>query len=131
VEVAPTYHDFYYTLPLVINGTVATVLLDSGAEFTIIEPEIAKAHSLEKVPTRTIYIRGLNGKSLEATAYAPKTLAISTLKIPSYIMATVPLSQPKAEIGGLLGFDIIGSLFGLLDTGNDRLFLWTKPQAAE
>lgn len=130
-ELAPPLFHGGYLLPLFINGHKADVILDSGAPYTLIDTNFAYAHSLKERPLNdSPYAIGIEGKDARIRVFKVKTLSISTFTIPAQEIAATRsdlfINRKNTEfesVVGLLGFDTVGKMYGLLDTGNDRLFL--------
>ncbi len=134
-ELAPPFHRPFYILPLFINGAKADTILDSGSPYTTIDTEFAYDHHIKEIPLiDSVFLNGIEGKESRLRAFKPKSLSISTYTLPTIEIAGSRFECFKKTdqdqtnwVIGLLGFDIIGQLNGLLDTGNDRLYLRKVP----
>jgi predicted aspartyl protease len=116
-----------YSVPLTLNHSVADMILDSGAFATMVRWEFATKAQL--APTsQKLTVSGLKGKGFRATVVNPQRIAIGPLALPAIPIGTdgpraLEPEQP-GDFDGLLGFDLVGRLYPLLDTVDNWLYVW-------
>lgn len=125
-----------YYIPTAFNGVVANALLDSGAEFTTLDENLAKTAGMK--PTLNLihaHLEGIDGRRLESFGIRPKTISLVTIRVNPMVIMAADLSTFDAfEKSGIktdafLGFDLLGTMHAVLDVGNDRLYFFPNPAA--
>ena len=110
------------TVPIMLNGVPQRFLIDSGSERTAISHELASR--LGMVPTGSVLVTGLSGKSLVPTVVVPslnfahgQRLNIQALLFSRYAIGA----------DGFLGADMLAQQLVDLDFANNRMSLRRAP----
>jgi len=108
-------------VPVVVNGTAATFLLDTGAEYSVVSTRLARAIDL------SVAARGGRGFADDVT------LRIGALDLPRQRVMVMPFdtyAQRGRQIDGLIGYDVFAAFVVRIDFQQKALTLWT-PAAFE
>ncbi|HEY8965365.1 MAG TPA: retropepsin-like aspartic protease [Candidatus Methylacidiphilales bacterium] len=132
-----SFRDAHY-LTVSFDGSPARMLLDSGAAFTMLSGGFAKLNLGSPVGESSGL--GIDGNPVLQRKVKPKTMEIGGHLFPAVPVASAdarlfekrpitPANPRAAQIDGLLGYDVVGQFYSLLDFGNDRLYLHPRPEA--
>ncbi|SDT88039.1 Aspartyl protease [Verrucomicrobium sp. GAS474] len=134
------YREGYY-LPLTLDGQAARMLLDSGAAFTLVSDDFARLHLDAGKTVGTGRSLGIDGNPVLQQRVTPKTMELGSRAFAPITItsgaAKLFENKPDADgrrgkqIDGLLGYDLVGRFYSLLDMGNDRLYLHPRPEKEE
>ncbi len=123
VEVPFKFIELHIYLPLTINGKTKLWILDSGAEWTVVESEFARE-------------LGLDLKGDVIGQGATSTVGVSFTTLPPFELNGLAFDSQKVaaiginelfrramgfEVGGILGYDFLSRLVTKIDYANERL----------
>lgn len=99
---------FLEFLHATIKGKSVPVLLDTGADYSVIDPHTAGETGL-RVVGRAALVRGATGCTVRATPVAIPRWALGTQQLPSTM--ALRINDPQAfnpiRIGGIVGSDVL------------------------
>jgi hypothetical protein len=118
-------------VPVVLNGNqTATLLLDTGTNFTVITPTLAKRVGGERPPgASTTKARIATGQLLDVSLIRLKSIGVGSARIDNFDVAVydlpilVPGATPPITVDGLLGNDFVGLFTMTVDPRAGRLTL--------
>lgn len=126
-----TVHDYLMVIGVSVNGSAPVdFLVDTGTTTTLIDPALALELALE--PVDRMALTSL-ANSVPVPRYFLKTLAAGPASVAHVEVLATPLPELQAldrRIRGVLGMNFLIQFSFLLDYANQRLQLWTVPQAA-
>jgi len=103
-------------VPVVLNETqMATFLLDTGANITVITPNLARPLGVESPPgAPKTKVRILSGQEVEVLLVRVKSLGVGSARIEHFGLVVHELpplassARPSVIVDGLLGADFVG-----------------------
>lgn len=113
------------TMAAVLNGTPARLVLDTGAQETVVTNDAAHRLALSLVPAGFAYgIGGVQGRY----SFVAKTFQIGTLRGRRFDLAAtdVHISDGPTPIDGLLGVDFLGAYDVDLDLPDHKAILFAR-----
>jgi hypothetical protein len=122
-----------YLVPVVLNETHrATLLLDTGANITVISPELARRAGLE-VPTGSGAARSkarmANGQEVDVALIRVKSMMVGAARVDNLQVAMYEIgvldstTSPPLTIDGFLGADFLGRFTMTIDPQASKLTL--------
>ncbi len=120
-----------FLVPVVLNeGQPATFRLDTGANITVVTPEVARRVGAE-VPSGSPKARArlATGQEVEVSLARLKSIRVGSARIDGFILAVYELApldvrvKPPLVVDGFLGADFVGRFIMTLDTGAGTLTL--------
>lgn len=117
---------------LMINGRLAHLLLDTGAERTMLTETAARRLGLLTSFDHVQTVRGIGGNVM-AGEVTPELQGAGGGKLPGVAFAVVPVALPavgEQQVDGLLGADMLGAYDLDLDIGHHVILLYDPPQCA-
>jgi predicted aspartyl protease len=118
-----------YFIPVSFNGSTARMILDSGAYATLLSIPFGERAKLQSARLFR-NVTGSDGRSFVTVPVMPGRIEIGPLLLPripvtagnaAFLRARLKNGEVFAD--GSLGFDLVGRLFPLLDTGHDWLYI--------
>lgn len=110
------------TVPIMLNGVPQRFLVDSGSERTAISAELASR--LGMVPTGSLVVTGLSGKSLVPTVVVPR---LGFAQAQRLNVEALLFSRYAIGADGFLGADMLAHQLVDLDFANNRMSLRRAP----
>lgn len=119
-----------YFVPLTINGKTVNSVIDTGTQYTVVSLDFAQRQRLTVIPSR-LFSSGMDGNYIDGKVVRPAQISIASHPVPPVAIAASPLavflehkSIPGAEANALLGLDLMSRFSPVIDTGNNRLYLY-------
>jgi len=123
VEVPFKFIELHIYLPLTINGKTKIWILDSGAEWTVVEMEFARELGLElkgdmlgQGTTNTVGVSFATLPPFELNGLAFDSQKVAAIGINELFRKAMGF-----EIGGILGFDFLSRLVTKIDYAHEKL----------
>ena len=118
-----------FLVPVVVNDIrTATFLLDTGANSTVISPNLARTLNLRRLPGEPkAKARMASGQEVEVSILRLKAIAVGAARLRDFsvvvydIPAVAGSAGPAIHIDGLLGADFLGRFKMTLDPGAETL----------
>lgn len=111
-------------VPVRLDGKTAALLVDTGAEGSMVTPETADRLRLPRTPRRTTTIHGTGGTVVSANADV-RHFEVGTIALDDQSLAVGPVpAAQRFGIDGLLGADWLGGFDVDIDVPHQRLALW-------
>lgn len=108
-----------------INSHLMRARVDSGAVFSVFDPafvRIALGHNITSMP---VQLEGVDGRATENYRFTPTELDFGGFNVqPIMLVATHTPIFSEHGFAGFLGFDLLGLHRGIIDLGDD--ILWIK-----
>jgi hypothetical protein len=107
-------------VPALLNGVAVRLLVDTGADRTVIAPAVAARAGVGETPGRSVQIVGVTGRAtaMEGTV---STLDIAGTRLGNF---SVIVHEPRlANADGLLGRDILDAFTLTVDAGQGRAII--------
>ncbi|MFP6899265.1 MAG: retropepsin-like aspartic protease [Roseibacillus sp.] len=121
-----------FYVPVTLNGQELTFLVDTGAMGTFLDLSTVKRLKLPAKPSRTMVagIGGIAGRAMEATYQSFKIGDVPITGGRKKLLAiNLPFSATGGRLDGILGFELLQQLGGMIDYKSKRLFLRPRPEA--
>ncbi len=112
-----------------IDGHQVTMLVDTGAEFSIVSRPAARALHLPRDQHETVQLNGIGGAMTVSHPVEARTLGFGAITLHHRALAVVPGNQgvfakfPWHEVGGILGLDVLARYDLDLDLPHRRIRL--------
>ena len=119
-----------YYVPVYVNGMKLTFLVDTGAMGTVIDERTARRLQMTLQPSR-VMMSGLSGVPRRAMKAKYKTLRIGHVPVHDGGGTVFVIDLPRGSSGrmdGILGFELLSKLSGLIDYKANRMFLKPLPE---
>ncbi|MFL6521001.1 MAG: aspartyl protease family protein [Chthoniobacterales bacterium] len=113
-----------FVLNVEVNGVPTRMILDTGAQATMIDGRFAKM-ARAKGWGRDVISTDAAGVTSKADFTGPKTFKIDGIPIRTPVVVLdrfVAYEQSGGKIAGLLGLDVIGMNCGIIDVGQQRFY---------
>jgi predicted aspartyl protease len=108
-----------------VNGVRTTMLLDTGAYASLIDEPFATRASLRADGIR-LGITDAAGKQIEGYMSNVRTIKLGDVPVstPQLAVAKMPVGkETKGMIGGIIGMDILGPNWGIIDFGQQKIYI--------
>ncbi len=125
-EIPVTLADGFVSVAATIDGKPVTLLVDTGAESSLVTPSAMARLALPADPQRTSVIQGIGGTITTRNA-ALRSLAIGGMELLDQSAAVAPLPTPQGEplqAAGLLGADWLSAFDVEFDLPHQRMALY-------
>ena len=111
-------------VPVRLDGKTADLLVDTGAEGSMVTPETADRLNLRRTPRRTTTIHGTGGTVVSANADV-RRFEVGAIALDDQSLAVGPVpAAGRFGVDGLLGTDWLGGFDVDLDVPHQRVALW-------
>lgn len=123
LDVSPRGQPF---VTLLINGGRAHLMLDTGAERTVLTAAAAARLGLPAHFEHALVMQGIGG-NVEAAMVRPTSMSAGGMNLPLLPLAVVPVNMPHVgdlAVDGLLGADLLVAFDLDLDVGHHRILLY-------
>jgi predicted aspartyl protease len=107
-----------------INGHAVTVMIDSGACYSTFDAESVSLAMEHNVTSTGLVTEGIDGHRQENFRFTPAKFDLGGIELPPLTMlATSSPLLKHGEVEGLLGVDVMGMHRGIVDLGENLLWL--------
>jgi hypothetical protein len=107
-------------VPAYLNGVALTLVLDTGADRTMLAPEALARAGYGAAPGRPVEVQGVTGA---AGAIALSVALMEVAGMPVGPLEVVAYPSPIAGVDGLLGRDVLDGFVLMVDVGSARAIL--------
>jgi hypothetical protein len=107
-------------VPAHLNGVALTLVLDTGADRTMLSPEALARAGYGAEPGRPVEVQGVTGA---AGAIVLKVAIMDVAGMPVGPLEVVAYPSPIAGVDGLLGRDVLDAFVLMVDVGSARAIL--------
>jgi hypothetical protein len=119
-----------YYVPVYLNGEKLTFLVDTGAMGTVIDERTARKLQMILQPSR-VMMSGLSGVPRRAMKAKYKSLKIGHVPVSGGAGSVFVIDLPggsSRRMDGILGFELLSKLSGMIDYKANRMFLKPVPE---
>jgi hypothetical protein len=114
-----------FVLNVEVNGFPTQMVLDTGAQLTVLDPRFAKAASTKGWGRRNLLQIDAAGVASASDFAGTKTFKIEGIPIRTPIVALGKFAGydlTRGKMAGLLGLDVIGLNWGIIDVAQKRFY---------
>ncbi len=117
--------DGHFLVDAELNGIPAKMMLDTGAQVTEIDSRFAEAAKARGWHRDNVYRVDAAGAVTHGDLAGTKTLSIggTPLRAPTVLLGSLSVyNSSRGKIVGVLGLDVIGQNWGILDFGQKKFY---------
>ena len=123
------------TVEVRLNGVALTLIVDTGADRTVISPEAIERAGLAGQPERTIQVVGVTGAATARLVTLPLLdvagarigpLPVVVYTLPATFLAAGSGGSPAGTVDGLLGRDVLDAFTLSVDAASGRATLTVR-----